>query len=162
MARRNEGRRAQGQPELYLTMALKYLARRDRTKAEVMAYLSRRGAGDGSQRAVVHKLARLGYLDDRRFAEAWAQAQLRRRPMGRERLKAELISKGVEDQGAEEAVQEAFRAVSERDTALQALRQRTVLTSSTRSARFLQRRGFDEETIREVLGMEVNGERDGL
>ncbi|MGH7166774.1 MAG: regulatory protein RecX, partial [Nitrospiraceae bacterium] len=67
---------------------LRYLARRDRTEAQVVAFLERHGTSPSRIKAWMTELRRRGYVNDKSFALRWAHARLARRPMGRERLEA--------------------------------------------------------------------------
>lgn len=88
----------------YLNLAVRYLARTDRTVAQVERYLRDKGATRPKAAAVVRELERLGYVNDQAYAVRWAETRLARRPMGRERLKAELLQRGFEEPVVERAL----------------------------------------------------------
>jgi len=134
--------------------ALRFLARRDRTEAQVRAYLSRTGASSGRIRALIKQFVKRGYLNDERYALRWASARLARRPMGRERLEAELIGQGLDRDTTERALEQVYGGRSERDLARALLNQSSdlrTLRGRSRGANLLRRHGFDEETIEEAL-----------
>jgi len=134
--------------------ALRYLARRDRTDAQMRAYLIRLGVSSARAGRVIKRLVEQGYLDDERYGLRWASARLARRPMGRERLEAEMIGQGLERDTIERTLDQVYGERSERELALALLRRKyDVRNPASRSAgaTLLRRYGFTEETIEAVL-----------
>ncbi|MGH7205587.1 MAG: regulatory protein RecX [Nitrospiraceae bacterium] len=134
--------------------ALRYLARRDRTEAQMRAYLTRLGVSSAHVGSVIKRLVEQGYLDDERYALRWASARLARHPMGRERLEAELIGQGLDRDKTERALEQAYGGRSERDLALALLRRKYDVrnpVSRSGGSSLLRRYGFTEETIEAVL-----------
>ena len=132
--------------------ALRYLARRDRTEAQMRAYLTRLGASSAYVGSVIKRLVEQGYLNDERYALRWASARLARHPMGRERLEAEMMGQGLDRQITERTLEQVYRERNERELALALLSRKRDLRNP---ASLLRRYGFTEETIQAVLG---NGE----
>jgi len=151
-------------------LALRYLTGRDRTEAQLTAYLLRKGASPDQLRPLLQRFQGLGYLDDARYALAWAQARLRAKPMGRARLEMELRRRGVPRVLARDTVERLYAERDEVELArlLLARRQRerpTRLSSGTpsqerhaaqrratlKTAALLQRHGFGVGVIRSVL-----------
>jgi regulatory protein len=124
--------------------ALRYLARRPRTIAQMKAYLARIGASPTGVRTAIAKFQRLGYLDDDAYARRWARDRLARKPMGRERLEHELGAQGLEEHLIAVTLEELYGETSERELALKLAGSRAVTPS------FLRRRGFSEDTIESV------------
>jgi regulatory protein len=134
--------------------AVRYLARFDRTAAQVRRFLISKGASPTQVLQVISRLSALRYLDDRAYAARWIEATLERRPMGVDRLKSELIAKGFGESLAEDAIVEGLDGVDEEMLARRALdlkggggkspRQRTVS--------LLRQRGFAEEIIERIIG----------
>ena len=134
--------------------ALRYLARRDRTDAQMRAYLIRLGVSSARAGRVIKRLIQQGYVDDERYGLRWASERLARRPMGRERLEAEMIGQGLERDTIERTLDQVYGERSERDLALALLRSkynRRDPTSRSAGATLLRRYGFTEETIETVL-----------
>ncbi len=150
MPTRNGVRRPAAAMPDHLDLALRYLARTDRTAAQVERYLEDKGASRSQVRVVIRELERRGYLNDQAFATRWAEARLLRRPMGRERLKAELLMRGFEASVTERALGKAFQSISEQELACQALEGRVRRTRPLQWVRFLRQRGFDDDTIQQV------------
>ncbi|TLY12467.1 MAG: RecX family transcriptional regulator [Nitrospirae bacterium] len=112
--------------------------------------------GVSSARAgrVIKRLIQQGYLDDERYGLRWASERLARRPMGRERLEAEMIGQGLERDTIERTLDQVYGERSERELALALLRRkydRRGPASRSAGATLLRRYGFTEETIEAVL-----------
>ena len=65
------------------------LARRAWSRQALLDRLEERGIPAGEARSAVAELAALGYLNDERYAEAWAQARAQR-GLGARRIAEEL------------------------------------------------------------------------
>lgn len=136
-------------------MALAYLARRDRSEAEVRRFLARRGASPPAVDAVVRRMARRGYVNDHAFAERWVRSRLSRRPAGRIKLEHELLAKGVGRETARRAVDRVLEGQSERDLAERLLAQRASgrkPRSLAQTLAVLARQGFDPDVIEALRG----------
>jgi regulatory protein len=134
--------------------ALRYLARWDRTVAQVEQFLLTRGASPAQAKRTIGRLADLRYLDDRAYAERWIESRLARRPTGRARLKHELVAKGVSEPDAEAAIDAVLREVDEERLARQALgkkQRRGGRLTPAQALRLLRQWGFDEETIARII-----------
>lgn len=155
------GSRCVESPPDFLTMAIRYLARAERSASQVEQYVQGKGASRAQGHAVVRELERRGYLDDQAYATRWAEARLSRRPMGRERLKLELLGRGFEDPVAERALQSAYRSISEQELACRALEGRMTMRP-LQWVRFLRQRGFDDDTIQQVTQVDLETGLDQL
>jgi regulatory protein len=139
-------------------LALDLLARRAWTRRDLAGRLRRRGAPAALAQAVVADLEARGYVDDRAFARSWAESRARDRGFGRQRLRQELLARGVAGPLAEAAVARALDETDELARAqLLASRRLVVLRrgSPDRTARwlhdYLRRRGYAEDIVRRVL-----------
>lgn len=134
--------------------AVRYLAQFDRTAAQVERFLTRKGASSAQVKQILSRLSTLRYLDDRAYAARWIEATLARRPMAVERLKSELLARGLSEAVADEMINKGMEAVDE-----EALARRVVLLQSRQGRRFLpqrvagllRRRGFAEDTIERII-----------
>jgi regulatory protein len=126
--------------------ALRYLARSDRTEAQVKGYLARIGAPAARARTIIRRFHERGYLNDAGYARRWGRDRLARKPMGRDRLEAELLAKGLTPVIVEETLDELYRDEHEQALAESLARQRSVTPS------FLRRRGFQEDIIEAMFG----------
>jgi regulatory protein len=139
----------------WLQLAVRALARSDRTTAQIERLLVARGASPAQIRAAVRRLTSLKYLDDVAFAARWADRRLARMPMGRARLQDELLATGCPEHIVQSTLRATYRKVSERDLAMQVVMMAGQATSARpldRLARLLNQRGFDEDTIETVIG----------
>ena len=146
---------AASSPDRWLQLAVRALARSDRTTAQIERLLAAKGASLSQIRTTVRRLVSLRYLDDAAFAVRWADRRLARMPMGRVRLQEELLATGCPEQIVLAAVRGTYRKVSEQDLAIQvvATAGRTSSTQTLgRIARLLSQRGFDEDTIETGMG----------
>lgn len=138
----------------WLRRAIRYLARFDRTAAQVERFLTSKGAPRAQVTQIISRLSALRYLDDRAFAARWVEATLARRPMGRERLKSELMAKGLAETLADDAIGEGLSGMDEETLARRALRLKGRSGGRNprqRTASLLRQRGFGEETIERII-----------
>lgn len=146
----------------WLQLAVRALARSDRTTAQIERLLAAKGASPAQIRATVRRLIALRYLDDVAFAARWADRRLARMPMGRARLQEELLATGCPADIVQATLRAAYRKVNELDLATQVIatagRTSSVQTLG-RVARLLNQRGFDEDTIETVMGPLMRDER---
>ncbi|MBI3807147.1 MAG: regulatory protein RecX [Nitrospirae bacterium] len=147
-------------PDRWLQLAMRALARSDRTTAQVERLLAAKGASPAQIRAIVRWLISLRYLDDEAFATRWADRRLERMPMGRARLQDELLATGCPEQIVQATLRATYGKVSERDLAMQVVRMAGRTSSAQalgRLARLLSQRGFDEDTIETVMAPLMQG-----
>ncbi|MCM2359058.1 MAG: recombination regulator RecX [Geobacteraceae bacterium] len=145
--------------EKALACAVRALARRDHSVAELEAKLRDKGFSTGPVAEVVGRLARSGYLDDRRFAERWVESAVRSGRGYGPRLRLELARRGV----AREIIADVVAAITathgEGETlAMVAARKFAGFDPHTASDRdkrrlfaYLQRRGFSSAAIFDFL-----------
>lgn len=141
--------------EQWLSCAVRYLARWDRTAAQVEQFLRDKGASPVQVQRTINRLSELRYLNDHAYAVRWLDRRLARKPMGRERLKAELLATGVGEFVAEGAISEALRGVDEEVLARRALTIKRGGGSRlplVKAVRLLRQRGFEEDTIDRMRG----------
>lgn len=135
-------------------LAVGFLARRDRTVAQVQQFLISHGVSSLLAKQTIRRLSDLHYLNDSAYAQRWVERRLVSRPMGPARIKAELQAKGIAETVADRVITDVFHDVGEERMARRALnaRQRhgSRLTPA-QSVRLLRQRGFDEETIDRIV-----------
>ena len=136
--------------------ALRLLAGREHTRAELTRKLARLG-GDDEVASVLDALQNEGVLSDERFAASYVRTHAAR--LGRSRLAQTLRAKGVAVDLANQELNTQLNADGERDETERArvLWERkfgavpTDAREWARQARFLQFRGFSSDVIRQVL-----------
>jgi regulatory protein len=95
--------------------ALRMLARRPYSVAELRRALERKFPEAGPVRQAITRLRELGYLDDRKFAEQYAYSLAQNRALGPHRIRRELKAKLVDYRHIEPAVEQTFQNVNERE-----------------------------------------------
>jgi regulatory protein len=141
--------------------AVRYLARGDRSAAQVQRHLAGRGFSGTAIRRALRTLQRLGYVDDEAVALRMAEARLARRPMAREALAAELEARGFPTGAVARAVEHAYGGLSDEDMAQRFLeslprRFRDRAREGRRRAGLLRGRGFSADVSESVLGVSAN------
>ena len=139
-------------------IAYRYLSYRPRSYSEVEKKLRDKGFGDVTVRLVLSNLIRLGYIDDEKFADQWAQSRVRLRGLGRRRIEQELRDKGVDRVTVRRALDDVLTADLEIETARRAAERKLTTmrtldreTRRRRLAGFLERKGFSFAVIRQIL-----------
>jgi regulatory protein len=140
------------------TAALRLLARRAYSIAEMRRALSRRSDSPAAVEEAIVRLRQLGYLDDQKFAEQQASALRRNHAFGARRIVRELKAKGVNYGFINAAVEQAFEEVPERELLEQVLSKkvRNLHLPLTRSrlnslCRSLLRQGFRGDDIMKAV-----------
>lgn len=139
--------------------ALRVLKTRARSRAELIGALESKGFAPGIAARVADDFTRLGYLNERAFADDAIRAVTRGGPAARELLEQRLERHAVDRPAAEAALDEALagRAVFDDALALATQRLRSMPAAldepgkARRLMGVLARRGFDEETSAEAV-----------
>jgi regulatory protein len=136
--------------------ALRHLARREHSRAELARKLAPRAESPEALEQLLDALAAKKQLSDERYAEARAH-QLARK-YGAARIRHDLRSKGVD-----ETIVARASAADERERAAAILARKYRTPASTpmeraRRMRFLQSRGFSHDTIRTLLSSDAAGD----
>src|SRR5215216_2098838 len=140
-----------------MQLAVRYLARWDRTVAQVEQFLLNKGASPAQAKRTIDRLSDLRYLNDRAYVERWVDSRLARQPMGRERLKFELQAKGIHDSLVDAVLDEVLKGLDEETLARRALKARHRSgrrgTTPAQAVRLLRQWGFDEEIVARIMGI---------
>ncbi|MDT8441405.1 MAG: regulatory protein RecX [Desulfuromonadales bacterium] len=140
-------------------VALRLLTGRDHSVAGLRQKLARRGFVDEQIEPVLARCRELGYLDDLRFARARARSLLEQGRAIGQRLLLELRRQGLDQQVADQALQEVLQEVDEQ-ALLQSLLDRRFpqfcyesapASERRRVVQYLQRRGFPLDLIMTLL-----------
>jgi regulatory protein len=134
--------------------ALRFLAPRPRSEAEVRRRLTQHKILPALIDGVVERLRGAGLLDDQAFASYWVENRATFRPRSQRVLRAELRQKGLPD----EAVRAALAGADDEGAAYRLAAQRARRLSGLeyadfrrRLGDFLARRGFSYDTIEPVV-----------
>lgn len=136
--------------------ALRLLARREHSRAELGRKLAPRAASPEALQSLLDSLEQKQQLSNARFASE--RARVLSRKFGAARIRLDLKSKGV---GEEIIDSVALEGEAERAAAILARKYRSSATTReerARRMRFLQQRGFSHETIRKLLSSDAEDE----
>jgi SOS response regulatory protein OraA/RecX len=133
-----------------LETALRAVARRDQSSAELRRRLDRRHVRPSDREEALGALERAGLVDDGRYAARRAES-LAERGHGDAAIRWRLEREGITPPDAEAALA-ALEPEAERARRLVAARGRGV-----RTARELARKGFGEDSIEGALGLVADG-----
>ncbi len=134
--------------------AVRFLASRPRSEAEVRRNLQKKTFDDRVIDATVQRLSNLGYLDDEAFARYWIENRETFKPRGPMALRYELRQKGISDRVIDSTLEtidvfdSAYRAAQNRASRFKG---KDIQTFEHKVGSFLQRRGFTYEVIRNVI-----------
>lgn len=106
-----------------LELAFGHLGRRDRTEAELRRHLAAKDVGERDADGAIAELARMGYLDDARYARTFAEDRRNLDGWGAERIERRLLELGVEREHVAAAIA-ARDGEAELEAALELLRRR--------------------------------------
>jgi regulatory protein len=153
--------------------AMEALQSRLHSRAELHKKLTRREYGEAVINGVLDDLARLGYVDDERFAKNKALSAAQYKHHGRRRAMVELLKSGVKGETARKALDDVYDAggaeggVDSVATARMlaqkkapSLRKLDPLVARRRLMGMLQRRGFDYDSIKPVVDEVLGDLRD--
>lgn len=138
--------------------AVKLLASKPRSIAELRERLSERCSDKTVVETVIDRLREYGYLDDERYALGYAASKVRQQPIGRRRLEQSLAQKKVDRSVAEEALDQVFAETSEAELLDRALERRVRLRGRPKNRAeakslfdHLLRQGFPFELVSEKV-----------
>jgi regulatory protein len=130
------------------------LSRRERTTAELEAWLAERGYPRAEVAAAIDRLTAIGELDDERFARRYAEDKRELRGWGADRIREALAGKGIDGAtiaaalGGDGPAEELARAL----TLLERRGEPAADEASrARALGFLARRGYDSELAYEAV-----------
>jgi regulatory protein len=134
------------------------LSRRPYSVAELRRALERKFPASSEIPNVIARLRELRYLDDARFAEAYASSLARVRNYGQHRIRRELKNKLVDYRVIDRAIENAFASVNERellertiDKKIRTLRKPLTRAKLASLCQSLIRRGFRADDIMKAV-----------
>ena len=149
-----------------LALSYAYLNRRERTEAELGAYLERKGIDARIAAQCLQELVELGYVDDRRYALMFVHDKRELEGWGSERIRRGLAERGIDRDAIETALAEheaewsAGESELERAVALLARRfpePPRERRDRDRALGALIRKGFDSELALDALTAYARG-----
>lgn len=141
--------------ELAVGRGLAFLSSRDRTVWEVRGQLRKRGFEDRVIDGAVSRLAGMGYLDDRRFAERFVEDRRVLDGWGNSRIQRRLIQLGL-DRATVDAVLDSDDPTLELSRAVELLSSRLkapaeAMADRRRAMGLLMRRGYSLDTAADAV-----------
>jgi regulatory protein len=137
------------------TRALRYLVRREHSRAELVRKLAPHAESEAALNAVVDLLLSKKQLSDERFAEERARSLSRK--YGAAKIRQDLKEKGVSEDIARGVISDADDLEKARAILKRKYRDHGMTREErARRARFLQSRGFSYDTIRRALSSSTN------
>ena len=143
--------------------ATRLLGMRMQSERELRTKLGRKDYGPAAIDAVIKNLKRLNYVDDAKFAANRAADQANVKKHGKVRAVQELMKSGVARPLAEKATAAAYEDVDPKAAAMElaakrlpSLRRLDAETAKRHLVGFLQRRGFDYETVQHAVEKTLN------
>ncbi len=112
-----------GSAQRALELAVAHLSRRERTEAELRRHLAAKDVGEPEADAAIAEVARMGYLDDARYARAFAEDRRNLDGWGTERIERRLMELGVDREHVAAALG-ARDGADELEAAVELLRRR--------------------------------------
>jgi len=126
--------------------ALRALAQRRLTEAQLWTKLQRKGYEDDDIRGAIERCRAEGYVDDKLFAHLYVEGK--QKALGDVRLVGELVRKGIDRYAAHRAVQTSSADQSERlQQAIEKVYRTKPGISYPSAARALERLGFPASLI---------------
>ena len=127
--------------------ALSFLSRSAHTRKSLARKLKSKGFDRDSVERAIARVAELGYLDDRAFAETWTRARLASRLEGYKALYRGLVQRGVSRDVADDVLVSLYSDELE----LSKARELVLGLPARKAASRLTARGFRSRTIARVL-----------
>jgi regulatory protein len=151
----------QRERERAVELAYAAIDRRERTVAELRAYLENERVGPASIEAAVEELQGAGYLDDASYARRFAEDKRQLERWGSERIARDLRRRGIEPALVSAAV-DVRRRDDELAAAVEVLLRRLPQAPGDdrerdRAWRLLVRRGYEPELAYEAVRRLANG-----
>jgi regulatory protein len=141
--------------------ALRMLAQRRLTEAQLRAKLERKGFDDDAVGAAVASCKRDGLIDDTLYAALYVETK--RAAVGDARLVAELVKRGIDRDAARQRVASSPAPERERiGAAYERMRRAKPELSYQSAARKLERLGFPASLIYRVLRERAGADLDAL
>lgn len=140
-------------PDDPFSLAARALREKERSRAELAAWLRKRGIEEGDVEEALTRLEEIGELDDARFARRYAEDKRELSGWGAERIREALEARGVGSAAVEAAVEDSADEELARAVRLLASRgeQLDHDAARNRALAFLTRRGYPYELAYEAI-----------
>jgi len=141
-----------------MEISLQLLSYRIRSRREIGEKLEKRKMSIEAVEATLAKLEQAGYINDSVFAKTWINERIEIHGYGRQRIRSELLSKGINAEVIEVELDRAYGAEKEECAALELAEKRLPRYAGLEPAvvrrrltQVLLRRGFSAQMAQKVL-----------
>ena len=143
------------QNKILFAGVLKYLAKRARSKKEIIDWLNKKGATSEIENEILQKLTSLKLIDDLSYAESFIRTRMLLKPRSIRVLKLELTQKGISKEIFEEAldlnkVDEEVEAKKLIEKNIWRWKKFDEKTTNQKIREFLMRKGFGFNVIKKL------------
>jgi len=145
-------------PQQAFEQLKQYCAYQERSHKEVRTKLLEVGLRGNDLEDIIAKLIEQGYLNEERFAVAFAGGKFRMKHWGKNKITQELKRKGVSDYNINKAIKEipeednreALQQLLEKKAA--ALKDKNIFTRKKKLANFLIGKGYESQLVWKEVG----------
>lgn len=136
---------------------LRFLSFRQRSEKEIRDYLKKKDADDLTAKKIIDKLKEHKFLNDEEFAKWWVEQRTRVKPKADRVIKYELKQKGIDLKIIESLFENEDRSDFEKALVLAEKKMKRLDKLEDkrkvyeRLGRFLASKGFNYDTIKEVI-----------
>lgn len=163
-ARNKRNRGGPKEPPSALERAVRLLASRRLTTAELRRKLKQRGYEEPEIDDAVAKMEEYRYLDDELAARDWASELARIGSIGKRRAEQKLVRRGIQPESAHEELEKVWDESLEKEhvrhLVSKKLRSNSDLLANRQGKaklfRFLMNKGFSSDIIREVMAEKMD------
>jgi regulatory protein len=140
--------------------ALNYLSRRHHAKNEIRVKLKQKKFGSELIEQTLNDLEQNNYLDDKIFAQIFTDEKVKAKNWGRNKIKSELIKRGVTSKIISDVIEEKFSGEVEIDAGLELARKKLKKLTNrkidhkkiqTSIYSFLVSRGYDYDLCKKIF-----------
>ncbi len=133
--------------------AFRLLAFCPRTRKEIKDKLSQRSYSPDTIAQVLEMMATYNYVNDREYASLWIQNCIKIKPLGRWRIKQELLAKGIHSDFIDEAIVTLLDEETEYSMARSLIDRKAKFRGDNirKIFDYLRRRGFSKEIINRIV-----------
>lgn len=133
-------------------VAMSYLGRSEQCRFLLSQKLKRKGFEDSSIKTALDFLEMQGFLSDARFAQAWLRIRSINHVEGKIRLLSELMSRGIDRNIANAAVEEYFVDIDEESLFAKAADKcRKMGKKGPCAENYLRKKGFSQRQINSII-----------
>lgn len=144
--------------QLAMELSLQLLSYRIRSRREIFKKLEVRKISAEAIETTLGKLEQAGYIDDNAFTKTWINDRIEIHGFGRQRIKSELLSKGISAPIIQDELDRVYPVENETGAALELAEKRLIRYAGLdetvvrrRLTQALMRKGFSAQVVQQVL-----------